>query len=79
MTKTITLRLNDPEYQKISSCAQNEHRPISNLILHLLLEKIEDSTYADSIEMAQIKTNETLLKKLKRGHQEAQEIRKGSR
>ena len=79
MTKTITLRLTDKEYKKIVTSAANEHRPISNFITYAVLESIENSLYADSIEMAQINSDESLLKKLKRGHREARAVKKGTK
>jgi len=79
MSKTITVRLSDEEYEQISTCAENEHRPISNFISHAVLEKIKESAYVDSVEMAQIQSDQKLVKKLKRGHKQAQGIRESSR
>ncbi len=78
MSKTITLRLTDTEYEQITGCALYEHRPISNFITHTVLEKMEESMYVDPVEMAQIRGDEALLKKLKRGHEEAKRVRKVS-
>ena len=75
MSKTITLRLSDEEYEQIAVSAEDEHRPISNFITHIVIKNLRDSYYADPIEMAQIRSDEKLLKKLKRGHKEAQAIR----
>jgi len=71
MSKTITLRLSDKEYKKISSVAKIEHRPISNLITTIVLQDIERNYYVDPIEMAQIKSDKDLLKKLEKGHKDA--------
>ena len=75
MSKTITLRLSDEEYDQIVVFAENERRPISNFITHIVINNLKESYYADSIEMAQIHSDEKLLKKLKRGHKQAQAIR----
>ena len=75
MSKTITLRLSDEEYEQIAVSAESEHRPISNFITHVVIKNLKESHYVDSIEMAQINSDEKLLKKLKRGHREAQAIR----
>ena len=75
MTKTITVRLSDEEYEQIALSAEHEHRPISNFITHIVINNLKESHYADSIEMAQIHSDEKLLKKLKRGHKEAREMR----
>ena len=37
MAETFTLRLSDQEYEQISAYAENEHRPISNFITHVVL------------------------------------------
>jgi uncharacterized protein (DUF1778 family) len=73
MSKVITLRLSEEEYKKIQSVAKIEHRPISNFITTTVLKKIEESYYVDPIEMAQIKSDEQLLKRLGAGHNDAQE------
>lgn len=76
MSKVITLRLSDEEYKKIVASAKSEHRPISNFITVKVLKEIDESYYVDSIEMAQIKSDKKLLKKLKTGHNDAKK-RKG--
>ena len=75
MSKTVTLRLSEQEYGRILNSAQKEHRPISNFITHVVLDSIEHSFYADSIEMAQIQSDEKLLRNLKSGHKDAKEKR----
>lgn len=71
MSKVITLRLSEEEYNKISAAAEIEHRPISNFITTQVLEDIEESYFVDPIEMAQIKSDRKLLEKLKAGHLDA--------
>ena len=71
MTKTITIRLSEEEYNRISLSAKTEHRPISNFITHAVLDKIEREYYVDSVEMAQINSDERLKAKLKKGHKDA--------
>ena len=75
MSKTITLRLSNDEYNQIAVSAECDHRPISNFITHIVMNSLKESPYADSIEMAQINSDERLLKKLKRGHKEAKAVR----
>ena len=70
MSKVITLRLSDEEYNKIAAYAKIEHRPISNFITARVLKEIEDSYYVDPIEMAQINSDERLLEKLNTGHKD---------
>lgn len=77
MSKTITLRLSDEDYQRFSLAAQTTKRPISNLINFLAIQKLEEDIFADSIEMGEILSNTALLKRLKRGTKQVQE-KKGS-
>jgi uncharacterized protein (DUF1778 family) len=71
MSKIITLRLSEQEYKRIQAAAGIEHRPISNFITAKVLKDIEESCYVDSIEMAQINSDEKLLTRLKAGHDDA--------
>lgn len=75
MSKVITLRLAEEEYRTISTAAEAEHRPISNFITTKILEDIEASYYADPIEMAQIKSDRKLLKRLGAGHRHARKMK----
>lgn len=71
MSKVVTLRLSDEEYNKISNAAKIEGRPISNFITASTLGEIEKSCYADPVETAQIGQDETLQGKLAAGHRDA--------
>ena len=71
MSKVVTLRLSEEEYERISTAAKIEHRPISNFITAKVIKDIEESYYVDPIEMAQIKSDRVLVKKLKIGHRDA--------
>ena len=75
MSKVITLRLSEEEYKKIAAAAQIEHRPISNFITTEVMEDIEESYNIDPLEMAQIKSDKKLLKKLTAGHRDAKKAR----
>lgn len=75
MSKVVTLRLSEEEYKKILAAAEIEHRPISNFITTEVLEDIEESCYADPIEMTQIKSDKKLLKRLEAGHRHAKKMR----
>jgi len=68
MSKVVTLRLLEEEYEKISAAAMIERRPISNFITAMVLRDIEESYYLDPIEMAQINSDKGLLENLKAGH-----------
>lgn len=75
MYKVVTLRLTDEEYNRIHLASKFDHRPISNFITMATMKQIEESFYVDPIEMAEIKSNKKLIKKLKAGHQDAKALR----
>ena len=75
MSKVITLRLTEEEYQRISTTAHTEHRPISNFITAVVLGKIDESYDTDAIETAQIHSDKKLLEKLKAGHADAKRLK----
>ncbi|MBN2372915.1 CopG family transcriptional regulator [bacterium] len=75
MSKIVTLRLSEEDYQRITIAAEAEHRPISNFITTKVIEDIETSSYVDPIEMAPILSDKKLLRKLKAGHNDAEKKR----
>ena len=75
MSKTVTLRLSEKEYEKISMAANDDRRSISNFITTVVIEGIEKSYLVDSIEMAEIKANKDLLKRLQEGHKDAKTMK----
>jgi hypothetical protein len=78
MSKTITLRLDDAEYELIAAGAMAERRSISNFITATVIREIEASYYADGVELAQIKGDPGLLDRISQGHAEAK-ARRGKR
>jgi uncharacterized protein (DUF1778 family) len=75
MSKVITLRLSEEEYERISTTAHVEHRPISNFITAAVLSRIDESYYTDAVETAQIHSDKRLLAKLKAGHADAKKLK----
>ena len=71
MTKTVTIRLDDPTYEEFREAAEAENRPISNLIETAALAKIRAEQFVDDVEMAEIRSNERLLESLERGSKDA--------
>lgn len=71
MPKTITLRLSDEDYQKFLSFARADNRPIANAIETLALRQLEEVLFVDSFEMDEIMADENLLKRMKKGHDQA--------
>ena len=77
MPKTVTLRLSDETYITFLEAAKAENRSLSNLIETAALAKVREEQFADDIELAEIMANEELMKRIKKGSQEAR-LRKGS-
>ncbi len=77
MAKIVTLRLTEEEYRMIRAAAGVENRPISNFITTKVVENIEESYFVDPVEMAQIKSDNGLLERLKAGHRDAEKMRGG--
>jgi len=75
MSKVITLRLSEEEYNEISIAAKIEHRPISNLITSIVMRNIEEFYFADPIEMAQIRSDKKLSERLKAGHRDVKNMK----
>ena len=71
MSKTITLRLTEEEYDAISKSAKAERRPVSNFITHTVVREIESSYNVDNVEMDQIKKDKKLLGRLAKAHKDA--------
>ena len=76
MPRSVTLRLSDDVYEKFSQMAREENRSMANLVETLALQKLTEETFTDTFEMEEILANPVLMKRLKRGHKQA-ELRKG--
>jgi predicted DNA-binding protein len=74
MTKTITLRLSDEEYQLFLSYAKADNRTLANAIETLAHRKLEESFFVDQFEMEEILSNQDLLKRMKTGSQQAKKM-----
>ena len=77
MSKTITLRLSDEEFERFAQAATSVKRPISNLIRYLAGQKLEEDIFTDRIEMEEILDNQKLVADLKEGSEDARQM-KGS-
>jgi len=75
MSKTVTLRLDDDAYAELSEAARAERRPLSNLIETAALSKIREQQFVDDAELAEIRGNQALLRRLKAGSRDAQRRR----
>ena len=75
MSKTITLRLKDEIYNIFLEMAKAENRSISNLIETAALNKIREQQFVDDAEMAEILSNQDLLRRIKEGSNEAKSLK----
>jgi hypothetical protein len=75
MPKTVTLRLKDTVYEAFLEAARSENRPLSNLIETAALAKIQEQQFADDLEMAEILTNQNLIKRIKSGSKDAKAMK----
>jgi predicted transcriptional regulator len=71
MSKTVTLRLSDDVYQLFRQSAESDNRPLSNFIETATKRFIEQSELADEAEMADIRGNAALNRRIRRGHADA--------
>ena len=75
MSKTLTLRLNDPVYRLFKTIADRENRPISNFIETSALRFVNEHEVVDEFEMEEIRNNKPLNRSLKRGLADAKHKR----
>ena len=76
MSKTVTIRLKDDVYRIFAEMAKAENRSLSNLIETAALARIRTTQFVDDVEMAEIRSNEDLMTRLKTGSADAKS-RKG--
>ncbi len=76
MPKTVTLRLDNEVYAELREAAVAQRRPLSNLIETAALARVREAQFVDDAEMAEILSNEDLLRRLKAGSRQARK-RKG--
>ncbi len=75
MPKTITLRLKDEIYNIFLEMAKAENRSISNLIETAALNNIREQQFIDDIEMAEILSNQDLLRRINEGSNDARNLK----
>jgi len=75
MSKTLTLRLDEPVYQLFKMVAERENRPISNFIETAVMRFVQEYGTVDEFEMAEIRGNAELNRSLKQGHLDAKKRR----
>ena len=76
MAKTLTMRLDDESYNVFVRAARAERRSLANLIEWAALRHLEEESFVDDAEMAEILSRPELVKRLKAGSRDARS-RKG--
>lgn len=71
MPKTLTVRIDDAAYRLIAEAASAENRSVSNFIETAALQRAVSEIFVPDAEMAEIRSDSALQKRLKRGHREA--------
>lgn len=71
MPKTITLRLDDPVYREFRQLAHEEHRALANWIVATTLKHLEECQFVDDLEMASIRADRDLVRRLRQGSRDA--------
>jgi uncharacterized protein (DUF1778 family) len=71
MPKTLTVRIDDEKYRLIAEAAEADNRSVSNFIETAALEKAAAEIFVPESEMAEIRSNRSLMRNLKRGHRDS--------
>ena len=77
MAKTVTIRIDEATYREFSRRAKAQNRPLSNFITTAVKERMQETDFADDVEMADILANEQLVARLRKGSVDARR-RKGT-
>lgn len=77
MSRTVTLRLDEPVYRSFRSMAERENRPVSNFIETAVLRFMEEHRFVDEFEGEEIRRNRGLNRSLRKGIADARR-RRGS-
>ncbi len=75
MYKTVTLRLKDGIYNIFFEMAKAENRSLSNLIETAALNNIREQQFVDDVEMAEILSNQDLIRRIREGSNEARKLK----
>ncbi|GBF40716.1 ribbon-helix-helix protein, CopG family [Leptospira johnsonii] len=70
MSKTITLRIEDPIYDIFKKAAEGERRTISNFVENAAIQYLTNEFYASDEEMDEILSDKQLISSLKKGLKE---------
>ena len=71
MPKTLTIRIDDKTYTAFAKRAKAENRSLANFIETAVKAHIQESSFVDDSEMAEILANDRLVDSLRRGSKDA--------
>jgi hypothetical protein len=69
------MRLDEETYQTFVRAAKSERRSLANLVETAALRHIQENSFAEGSEMAEILSRPSLLKRLKAGSRDARKRR----
>lgn len=75
MSKTLTLRLDDKTHRLFNQAARAQNRSVANLIVTAAMERIREEEFLDDYEMAEILANADLVRRLRKGSEDARQKR----
>jgi uncharacterized protein (DUF1778 family) len=75
MSKTITLRISEDNYDLLKAYAKSENRKLSNAVETLAMKRLEEELFVDRFEMEDILADRDLLERLKTGYLQAKKGR----
>jgi hypothetical protein len=71
MSKTVTLRVSEDNYNLLKAYARSENRKLSNAVETLAMKRLEEELFVDKFEMEGILADGDLSERLKAGHAQA--------
>ena len=71
MPKSLTVRIDDATYALIADAAAADNRSVSNFIETAARERAIEEILVPADEMAEIRSDASLTKRLRRGHRDA--------
>lgn len=75
MPKTLTIRVDDDTYTTFAKHAKAENRTLANFIEQAVKIHIREQEFADDLEMAEIRANEQLVERMKKGSRDGKRRR----
>ena len=75
MVRTVALRLKQDEYDELREVAAAERRSLPNFIATAALDRVRETQFVDDREMAEILSDEALVRTPRTGFRQARQRR----